>query len=35
MPWMQVLLWVLGIVLTNHYLGGWIRTTGNRQTALG
>jgi membrane protease YdiL (CAAX protease family) len=21
--------WVLGIVLANHYLGGWIRTTGN------
>ena len=29
MPWMQVLLWVLGIVLINHYLGGWIRATGN------
>ena len=29
MPWMQVPLWVLGIVLADHYIGGWIRTTGN------
>ena len=29
MPWMQVALWVLGIVLVDHSLGGWIRTTGN------
>ena len=29
MPWMQVLLWVLGIVLINHYIGGSIRATGN------
>jgi uncharacterized protein len=28
-PWTQALLWVLGIVLIDHYLGGWIRTTGN------
>jgi uncharacterized protein len=29
MQWMQIPLWVLGIVLADHYLGGWIRTTGN------
>jgi uncharacterized protein len=29
MPWVQMPLWVLGIVLADHYLGGWIRTTGN------
>ena len=29
MPWMQVALWVLGIVVVDHSLGGWIRTTGN------
>ena len=29
MPWMQIPLWVLGIVLADLYLGGWIRTTGN------
>jgi uncharacterized protein len=29
MPWMQIPFWVLGIVLADHYLGGWIRTTGN------
>jgi uncharacterized protein len=29
MPWMQIPLWVLCIVLADHYLGGWIRTTGN------
>ena len=29
MPWMQVALWVLGIVLVDHSLGGWIRTTCN------
>jgi uncharacterized protein len=29
MPWMQIPLWVLGIVLVDHYLGGWIRTIGN------
>jgi uncharacterized protein len=26
MPWVQVVLWVLGVVLINHYIGGWIRT---------
>ena len=29
MPWMQIPLWVLGVVLVDHYLGGWIRTIGN------
>ncbi len=28
MPWIQIPLWVLGIVLADHYLD-WIRTTGN------
>ena len=28
MPWMQIPLWVLGIVLADHYLD-WIRTAGN------
>jgi membrane protease YdiL (CAAX protease family) len=29
MAWWQILLWVAGIVLADHYLGGWIRTTIN------
>ena len=29
MPWWQVPLWVIGVVLTDHYAGGWIRRTGN------
>ena len=28
MPWIQIPLWVLGIVLADHYLD-WIRTTGS------
>src|SRR5271169_6022487 len=29
MPWFAVPLWVIGIVFVDHYLGGWIRETGN------
>jgi uncharacterized protein len=29
MPWGQVPLWVIGVVLADHYVGGWIRRTGN------
>ncbi len=29
MAWWQIPLWVAGIVLADHYLGGWIRTTIN------
>ncbi len=29
MPWWQVPLWIIGVVLTDHYAGGWIRRTGN------
>ncbi len=29
MTWWKVALWVAGIVLADHYLGGWIRTSIN------
>ncbi len=29
MPWWQVPLWIVGVVLADVYLGGWIRETGN------